>query len=71
MHSTDDLEDGYLGSGTFLWHSIRKHLGEKNGSFGSKWIYSDKLKESKRCKGKELEDLLKINNWKLGRKIKF
>jgi hypothetical protein len=25
MHSTDDLEDGYVGSGKFLWHSIRKH----------------------------------------------
>ena len=25
MHSTDDLEDGYVGSGTQLWHSIRKY----------------------------------------------
>jgi hypothetical protein len=25
MHSTDDLEDGYLGSGKRLWHSINKH----------------------------------------------
>jgi hypothetical protein len=25
MHSTDNLEDGYLGSGTKLWHSIKKH----------------------------------------------
>ena len=29
MHSTDDLEDGYVGSGTHLWHSIRKY-GKKN-----------------------------------------
>jgi hypothetical protein len=25
MHSTDDLNDGYLGSGKFLWRSIAKH----------------------------------------------
>jgi hypothetical protein len=25
MHSTDDLDDGYFGSGTYLWHSINKH----------------------------------------------
>lgn len=25
MHSTDDMADGYLGSGQRLWHSIRKH----------------------------------------------
>ena len=25
MHSTDDLEDGYIGSGTRLWRSIKKH----------------------------------------------
>lgn len=25
MHSTDDLDDGYLGSGKYLWNSIRKH----------------------------------------------
>lgn len=25
MHSTDNLEDGYLGSGKRLWYSIRKH----------------------------------------------
>ncbi len=29
MHSTDDLEDGYIGSGTHLWHSIKKH-GREN-----------------------------------------
>jgi hypothetical protein len=31
MHSTDNLEDGYLGSGKRLWHSIRKH-GKENHS---------------------------------------
>ena len=25
MHSTDDLEDGYFGSGKLLWHSINYH----------------------------------------------
>lgn len=25
MHSTDDLEDGYFGSGKILWHSINRH----------------------------------------------
>jgi len=192
MHSTDNLEDGYLGSGTFLWHSIKKHgkenhkreileylpsrkslkkreeeiitedfikdnncmninsggggwdskeakkaglrghkkqmwlkendpewvrkryeaasslfkeqfkngrkriffydwtgrkhkpetiekmrqshkgkaSGEKNGSFGSKWICNKNTKEVRRCKDEELEELLKIDDWKLGRKIK-
>lgn len=25
MHSTDDLDDGYFGSGKMLWHSIKKY----------------------------------------------
>jgi hypothetical protein len=25
IHSTDDLDDGYIGSGTYLWYSIRKY----------------------------------------------
>jgi arsenate reductase-like glutaredoxin family protein len=25
MHSTDDMDDGYFGSGKILWYSIRKH----------------------------------------------
>jgi hypothetical protein len=29
MHSTDNLDDGYIGSGTRLWHSIKKH-GREN-----------------------------------------
>jgi len=29
MHSTDNLDDGYLGSGQRLWHSINKH-GKEN-----------------------------------------
>ena len=31
MHSTDKLNDGYIGSGTRLWHSIKKH-GRENFS---------------------------------------
>lgn len=30
MHSTDDLEDGYFGSGQLLWKSIKKHGMEKH-----------------------------------------
>ena len=29
MHSTDNLEDGYLGSGKRLWYSLKKH-GREN-----------------------------------------
>lgn len=32
LHSTDDLEDGYIGSGKRLWYSIRKH-GKENHKF--------------------------------------
>lgn len=31
MHSTDDLEDGYMGSGKRLWYSRKKH-GDENHS---------------------------------------
>ena len=30
MHSTDDLDDGYFGSGQLLWKSIKKHGKEKH-----------------------------------------
>lgn len=30
MHSTDNLEDGYFGSGQLLWKSIKKHGKEKH-----------------------------------------
>lgn len=29
MHSTDDIDDGYVGSGKVLWYSIKKH-GKEN-----------------------------------------
>ena len=30
MHSTDDLEDGYFGSGSDLWRSINRHGRDKH-----------------------------------------
>lgn len=30
MHSTDDLTDGYIGSGKRLWQSIKKHGAERH-----------------------------------------
>lgn len=30
LHSTDDVDDGYFGSGTYLWHSINKYGKEKH-----------------------------------------
>ena len=30
IHSTDDLEDGYFGSGTYLWKSLNRHGKEKH-----------------------------------------
>jgi len=30
MHSTSNLEDGYLGSGKILWYSIQKHGRDKH-----------------------------------------
>lgn len=30
MHSTDDLEDGYIGSGQVLWKSIKKYGKEQH-----------------------------------------
>ena len=32
MHSTDDLNDGYIGSGKRLWYSIKYH-GKENFKF--------------------------------------
>lgn len=50
MHSTDDLEDGYVGSGKYLWYSINKHgkenhIIERLEFFDSREILKEKEKE--------------------------
>ena len=47
MHSTDDLEDGYIGSGTRLWHSIKKY-GRENFSIEILEFLSDRETLKKR-----------------------
>ena len=46
------------------------HRGAKNSSFGTKWIYNDKLKKTKRVKKEEIYKYLD-NGWKLGQKREF
>lgn len=43
MHSTDDLNDGYLGSGKRLWYSIKKH-GKDNHKIEYLEFYDDRKK---------------------------
>jgi len=58
MHSTDNLEDGYFGSGTLLWHSIKKHGKEKHVMEVLEYLPS---RAALRLREKELvnQDLLK------------
>ena len=50
MHSTDDLEDGYFGSGQLLWKSIKKHGKEKHVKEILEFLPSRKeLKERERA----------------------
>ena len=46
MHSTSNLEDGYVGSGTFLWKSIKKY-GRENFKMEIQEFFPDRrsLKE--------------------------
>jgi len=49
MHSTDNLDDGYLGSGERLWYSIRKHGRENHNREIIEFVDSlEKLKKRER-----------------------
>jgi hypothetical protein len=58
MHSTDDITDGYVGSGTRLWHSIKKH-GRSNFKIEILEFCSDR--ESLKLREAEIitEDMIK------------
>lgn len=43
MHSTDNLDDGYLGSGKILWHSIRKYGKDKHRRENLEFLSNRKL----------------------------
>ena len=58
MHSTDDLDDGYVGSGTRLWHSIKKY-GRENFKLEILEFCSDRESLKKREAELITEDLLK------------
>ena len=54
MHSTSNLEDGYLGSGKRLWYSIRKH-GKENHETEILEMLEDR--SSLKCREKEIVNL--------------
>jgi hypothetical protein len=58
MHSTSNLEDGYVGSGRRLWLSIRKHGKENHSVEILEWLLD---RSSLKLREKEIvnEDLLK------------
>lgn len=58
MHSTSNLEDGYMGSGKNLWNSIRKY-GKENFKFEIIEWYSDRTSLRDREVLLVNEDLLK------------
>lgn len=58
MHSTDDLEDGYMGSGKRLWNSLNYH-GKDNHSIELLEFCEDRVELRKREKELVNEDLLK------------
>jgi group I intron endonuclease len=68
MHSTNDLNDGYLGSGTILKRSIRKH-GKENHKLETLEFLSNRTGLSAREKEIVSEDIVKNSlcmNIKLG-----
>lgn len=64
MHSTDNLEDGYIGSGQKLWHSINKH-GKENHICEILEFLPDRktlaLREQQIVNGELLEDKMCMN----------
>lgn len=57
MHSTSNLEDGYIGSGKHLWNSIKKY-GKENFNFEILEWYSDRKALKKREEELVNEELL-------------
>ena len=58
MHSTDNLNDGYIGSGTRLWHSINYH-GKENHSIEILEYLDDRISLKNREKELITEEMLK------------
>jgi hypothetical protein len=58
MHSTDNLDDGYLGSGKRLWYSLRKY-GSENFKLNILEFYPDRISLKNREQELINEDLLK------------
>ena len=58
MHSTSNLEDGYIGSGKRLWNSIRKH-GKENHSIEILEWFLDRSSLKERERVLVNEDLIK------------
>lgn len=57
MHSTNNLDDGYLGSGKYLWNSIKKH-GKENFEFEILEFFDNRKDLRKREETLVNEDLL-------------
>ena len=68
MHSTDDLEDGYFGSGQRLWKSIKKHGKEKHSKEILEFLpsRSELKKRERELVNEEILDDVLCMNLKLG-----
>ncbi len=58
MHSTNNLDDGYIGSGTRLWYSIKKY-GKENFKLEILEFFENRFSLKEREKELVNEDLLK------------